>query len=65
MGRIPFVIMFDSLFILNRHSVIVNNFNVSGAVSCPDEAQAPLLADANAVLAHSVPDQKLKMVAGR
>src|SRR5262245_89272 len=46
-------------------SVVVDDLDVEGVVVLPDEADAPLIVDANAVLTCSVPFQVLQMVTGR
>lgn len=43
--------------------MIVNNFDIARAIRAPHKADAPLLIDANAVLAFAVPRQSLEMVA--
>jgi hypothetical protein len=45
--------------------VIVNDFDIDGAVLGPDEADAPLLIDANAVLPFSIALQGLETIAWR
>jgi hypothetical protein len=45
--------------------VVINNFNIAGIAACPDKANAPLVIDANAVLAFSVTLQSLKPVVWR
>lgn len=49
-----------------RHlSVVVHDLNVVGITVLPDEADAPLVIDANAVLAPAIALEGLKRVAGR
>jgi hypothetical protein len=45
--------------------VIVHDFNVIGSVGSPDEADTPLVVDANAVLTGAFPFQSFKFIAGR
>lgn len=44
--------------------MVVDNLNVLGSTVAPDKANAPLVVDANRVLAISIARQLLQMVAG-
>jgi hypothetical protein len=44
--------------------VVVDEFDVPGAAGTPGETEAPLVVDADAVLAGAVADQLLQAVAG-
>ena len=46
-------------------SVVVHDLNVVGITVLPDEADAPLVIDANTVLAPAIALEGLKLVAGR
>ena len=46
-------------------SVIVDDLYVCGPFSCPDEADAPLLIDADTVLSLPIIFQRFKSIAGR
>ena len=46
-------------------SVIVHDLDVLRALRRPDETEAKLIVDANAVLTHSVRGQRLQPIAGR
>lgn len=45
--------------------MVIDNFYILGAFGCPHEADAPLVVDADAVLALAVALQGFKPVAGR
>jgi hypothetical protein len=45
--------------------VIVDDLDVMGISVVPDEADPPLLVDADAVLASPIPEQGLEPIAGR
>ena len=45
--------------------MVVDNFDELGIAPCPDEADPPLVIDANAVLAVAVTSKALKMVVRR
>ena len=45
--------------------MIVDDFNMLGSRSCPDEAHAPLVFDADAVPAAAIAFQRLETVRGR
>lgn len=45
--------------------MVIDNLNVVRAVSLPDEADAILIVDADAVLARAIPFQSLQPIAGR
>jgi hypothetical protein len=45
--------------------MIINNFHIKGVVALPNEADAPLLVDPDAVLPLPVVMQSFKMVGGR
>jgi len=45
--------------------VVVVDFNVNGPGVCPDKAYAPLVIDADAMLADPVARQSLQSIAGR
>lgn len=49
----------------NTLSVVIGNFNVEGVTVFPDEANAPLLIDTNAVLSFAVTPQSFKIVRWR
>lgn len=45
--------------------MVIHNFDVLGAGSCPAKAQAILLVDANAVLASTIAQERFQAVAWR
>lgn len=45
--------------------MIVHDFNCNDIAFAPDEAQAPLIVDPDAVLARAIAPQGFKLVAGR
>lgn len=49
----------------NSASVVIHYFHIDRPFVCPDKADAPLVVDANAVLALAIPQQHFQPVARR